>query len=100
MFPQSRRTSLPRLNDAMAHGAKVCVVAYESDANIYGVRRQAKRDAALACFCAASISRDEPLKPKRRRVSLAAALHSFCSTHLKFVRRSLGRKFYTSDRGI
>ena len=41
MFP-------PQLNDATAHGAKVCVVAYESDANIYGVRRQAERDAALA----------------------------------------------------
>ncbi len=42
MFP-------PRLNDATVHGAKVCAVrvAYESDANIYGVRRQAQRDAAL-----------------------------------------------------
>jgi len=39
MFP-------PRLNDATAHGAKVCVVACESDANIHGVRRQAQREAA------------------------------------------------------
>jgi len=67
MFP-------PRLNDATVHGAKVCVVAYESDANIYGVRRQAQRDAALDGGTAAQIRRE--IEEKRRRASLAAALHT------------------------
>src|SRR6266436_3247696 len=49
MFPLLQRMFPPRLNDATVHGVKVCAVrvAYESDANIYGVRRQAQRDAAL-----------------------------------------------------
>src|SRR5439155_25243451 len=72
MFPQSRRTSLPRLNDSTAHGAKVCVVAYESDANIYGVRRQAKRDAALDGVPALKF----PGKARKSGVALRLPPHS------------------------
>ena len=69
MFP-------PRLNDATVHEAKVCVVrvAFESDANNYGVRRQAQRDAALDGCTSAEIRRE--IEEKRRRASLAAALHT------------------------
>ena len=53
--------------------------------DLVGVRRQAKRDAALAVFVLYR-SQDESLKPKRRRASLAAALHmavadTFYHTH-------------------
>ena len=47
----------------------------------YGVRRQAKRDAALDCSGHAKIR--SQIEVKRRRASLAAALHSVKFDHAK-----------------
>jgi len=46
-------------------------------AGLYGVRRQAKRDAALACVYVVSISKPASSQKRRRAslASLAAALH-------------------------